>query len=140
MLIFTEDRSEQTLWLFNIRPTNWDRCVNGPPDHDIHEGYRTEPWHGLSNNVAWKADEIQEGNTELVRQSEYGVMGIWEIDETVPVTTQKHHNWEGKPTYRGWSFDGLLSRPVSHRDRAANGRRTVALGSWTEEKVGTREA
>lgn len=90
------DRADHTLWLFNIRPVNWERCVNGPPNNKVHSGYRSEPWHGLSSNVAWMADEMQEGDTALVRQSGHGIMGIWEIAETAPVRTQKHHNWEGE--------------------------------------------
>ncbi|WP_126664349.1 HNH endonuclease [Haloterrigena salifodinae] len=90
------NRSDHTLWLFNIRPVNWKRCVNGPPDNEVHSRHRSEPWHGLSSSVAWMADEMQKGDTALVRQSGHGIMGIWEITETVPVRTQKHHNWEGE--------------------------------------------
>lgn len=81
------------IWLFNIKPHNWRSCVDGPPKEPVHAGHVDHPWHGLNKNTAWAADQMERGDTAIVRQSRHGVMGIWEVEDTAPVESQDVHNW-----------------------------------------------
>jgi 5-methylcytosine-specific restriction endonuclease McrA len=79
--------------LFNIKPPNWRHCVDGPPNLAAHNDHVGHPWQGLNERIAWGAEEMEEGHTAIVRQSEHGVMGIWEIKSTRPIVSQDNHEW-----------------------------------------------
>ncbi|MFC7164543.1 HNH endonuclease [Halospeciosus flavus] len=83
-----------TVWLFNIKPENWEGCVNGPPSLDVHDGHIGYPWHGLSSHISYVADRLQPGDTAIVRKSEHGVVGVWTVEATAPVADQDHHQWK----------------------------------------------
>lgn len=86
----------EKIWLFNTRPHNWRKCVDGPPRTTVHEPHIGHPWHGLNDNTSWAADQMAVGDIAIVRQSKHGVMGIWEIKDTAPVISQDHHEWPEK--------------------------------------------
>lgn len=83
----------ESIWLFNVRPNNWRRCVDGPPQLPAHGDHTGHPWHGLNNRTAWAARKMEKGQIAIVRQSQHGVMGIWEINETAPIESQEDHEW-----------------------------------------------
>lgn len=85
--------SESQIWLFNIRPENGRGCVEGPPADRGHGDHVGRPWHGLSSHGAWAADAMDQGETAIVRQSQHGIVGLWTVEATAPVTSQADHEW-----------------------------------------------
>lgn len=82
-----------SVWLFNLQSHNWAACRDGPPDLPIHGDHVGHPFHGLAGTTAHHADDMEEGELAIVRQSGEGIEELWTIKETSPVRDQSHHDW-----------------------------------------------
>ena len=98
-VILLEDMEDVSVWLFNIKPENWQGCVGGPPDINIHGNHVGNPWHGLSKATAYAAAEMKSGETAIIRKSGHGIVGIWTIRDTAVVGSQEHHRWPDDYAY-----------------------------------------
>jgi len=78
-------RHTQT-WMFNITPENWEQCVSGPEDPEIHgEEHVGVPVQGVRSDAPAPTEDIQEGDLVLARKKSHGVGGLWEVESVVDI-------------------------------------------------------
>lgn len=103
-----------SVWLFNLQSHNWAACRDGPPDLPVHGEHVGHPFHGLAGTTAHHANDMEEGELAIVRQSGEGIEELWTIKETTQVQDQRHHNWvteDGQPaTYDEFIYCRRLTR------------------------------
>lgn len=83
------------IWLFNIHSNNWEQCVQGPDDAEVHgEQNVNAPVQAVPENATAPIDDFAAGDLALARIKGRGVAGIWEVREVETIgDSQERSLW-----------------------------------------------